>query len=407
MFEFNKKGLTLSVSILVLVAIFVAGVYLGYNNRPEVGKITALLNRNTPPSYAELDFDSFWKAWNIMESKYVDGDNLNRQDMIWGSISGLTDSLDDPYSVFFPPKEAEIFEENVRGNFGGVGMEIGMGDGVLTVIAPLKGTPAEKAGIMAGDKVIKVDDIITSELTIDEAVQMIRGEIGTKVVLTVFRETNGEESLEIEITRDNITIPVLDTKQKENGIFVIELYSFSAQSGEAFRGALREMIATGYSKLIIDLRGNAGGYLEMAVNISSWFLPMGDVVAREQFGDGTEQLYRSKGYDIFDELPVVILINGGSASASEIMAGALSEHGKATLVGEKTFGKGSVQELIDIANGSSLKLTVAKWLTPNGKSISDNGLEPDVEVEFTREDFEADCDPQMDKAIELLTKKQE
>jgi len=392
---------------MVFAVVFLFGIYMGYNNRPEVDKITALLNKETPPSLIseKLDFGSFWKTWNAIESKYMSSKGLDKQEMIWGATAGLVRSLEDPHSVFFPPKDAEIFESSVRGDFEGVGMEIGSKDNILTVVAPLKGTPADRAGIMAGDKIIKIDTISTVDMLTEEAVRLIRGERGTKVVLTVLREMGDQksETLDIEITRDKITIPVLVTEQKENGIFVIELYSFSARSGDAFREALQEMTESGSSKLIIDLRGNAGGYLEMAVDITSWFLPAGEIIATELFGDGKEQFYRSKGYNIFEDLSLVILVNQGSASASEIMAGALREHGKATLVGEKTYGKGSVQELIDIDKGSSLKLTIARWLTPNGNSISENGLEPDVEIELTIEDFKEDRDPQMDKAIEILS----
>lgn len=401
MSNFFKKSVFLGGLTAIIIAVFVGGIYLGYNNRPEAQKILNILHKDPPATFSDVDFESFWETWNLIESKYVSNNGLDRQKMFWGALAGLVDSLDDPYSVFFPPKEAEIFESSVRGDFEGVGMEIGMREGVLTVIAPLKGTPAERAGIRTGDQILKIDETITSDITIDEAVTFIRGERGTIVKFTIFREGE-EEPLEIEVERDVIEIPVIETEQKSDGVFVISLYSFSAHSTEAFREALREMIKSGGTKMIIDLRGNTGGYLEAAVDISSWFLPAGEIVAREEFGSGEEHLYRSRGYDIFENLPVVILVNQGSASASEIMAGALSEHGIATLVGEKTYGKGSVQELIDIEGGSSLKLTIARWLTPNGKSISKEGLEPDVKVEFTKEDFEAGRDPQMEKAIELL-----
>ncbi|MFC1756817.1 S41 family peptidase [Patescibacteria group bacterium] len=405
MFNFIKKSFPSGVFAAIIIAVFFAGVFLGYQNRPEVDKITSLLNKEdlmVLNNEQQFDFSSFWKTWSAVQEKYVSNDELDKQEMIWGSIAGLVASLDDPYSVFFPPKESEIFESTVRGDFEGVGMEIGARDGILTVVSPLKGTPAHRAGMKAGDKVLKIEEIFTSDLTIDEAVQLIRGERGTKVTLTVLREEI-EEPFQVEITRDRINIPVIETSIKDGGIFVIELYSFSGKSTDSFRGALREFVGSDTNKLILDLRGNAGGYLESAIDIASWFLPIGEVVAREQFGDGEEQLYRSKGYDIFKDLPMVILVNEGSASASEIVAGALREHGKATLIGKKTYGKGSVQELIPIANGSSIKLTIARWLTPEGVSISKNGLEPDIEVEYSIEEFEAGLDPQMDKAIEVLT----
>lgn len=403
MFNSDKKYIFWGAIVGVMIFIFVFGVYLGYNNRPSAEKILSVLNKKTPATMQEVDFNAFWNAWNNVESKYVSSGGLNRQELVWGAISGLVNSLDDPYSVFFPPTQAEIFESSVRGDFGGVGMEIGMKDSVLTVIAPLKGTPAERAGIKAGDKILKINATSTIDLNVDEAVSMIRGEKGTTVTLLISRD-GIEEPFSVEVVRATIEIPVLETAQKSNGVFVITLYNFSARSGDLFRSALRKMIDSGSSKLIIDMRGNPGGYLDAAVEISSWFLPMGEVVVREQFGNGEEEVYRSKGYDIFDKLPLVILVNQGSASASEIVAGALKDHGKATVVGEKTFGKGSVQELIPMDKGSSLKLTIARWLTPNGNSISKEGIEPDVKVELTKEDFEASRDPQMDKALEILNK---
>lgn len=397
-----KKSVVLGGLTAIVIAAFVGGVYFGYDNRPEAQKVLNIINREPPPTFTDVDFESFWEIWNLIESKYVSNNGLDRQQMFWGAMMGLVDSLDDPYSVFFPPKEAEIFESSVRGDFEGVGMEIGMRNNVLTVVAPLKGTPAEKAGIKAGDQILKIDDTVTADINIDEAVDLIRGERGSFVKLTVFREGE-DEPLEIDVMRDVIEIPVIETEKKDNGVFVISLYSFSARATEAFRESLREMIQSGSDKMILDIRGNVGGYLEAAVDISSWFLPSGEVVAREDFGNGEEHVYRSRGYNIFNDLPMVILVDQGSASASEILAGALSEHGIATLVGQKTYGKGSVQELIDIKDGGSLKLTIARWLTPNGRSISKEGLDPDVEVEFTKEDFDAGKDPQMDKAIEILT----
>jgi len=404
MFNSIKKSFFWGGFSAVVIFVFIAGIYFGYTNRPEVQKITALLNKEEPAGLSEVDFDPFWKAWNIIESKYVSNDGLNRQDMVWGAISGLVASLKDPYSTFMPPQEAAVFQSTVRGDFVGVGMEVGMKDGVLTVIAPLKNTPADRAGIKAGDQILKINETITADLSIDDAVGMIRGEQGTEVVLSILRK-GMDEPIQIKIKREIIEIPVLETGQKNGGIFVISLYNFSGHSADEFRGALRKMINSGSSKLIVDLRGNPGGYLEAAVDICSWFLSTGEVIAREHFSTGEETLYRSKGYDIFQNLPMVILVNKGSASASEIMAGALREHGLAKLVGETTYGKGSVQELMDVADGSSLKLTIARWLTPDGNTISEKGLEPDEKVEMTLEDVNAGKDPQMDRAIEILKRK--
>ena len=273
----------------------------------------------------------------------------------------------------------------------------------MTVITPIKGSPAEIAGIKSGDKILKIDDQ-TANISIDEAIKKIRGKKGTIVSLTIARQ-GVDTPIEFKLTRDVINLPTLDTKiDKKNGIFTIHLYTFSAQSANLFRGALRDFVNSGSNKLILDLRGNPGGFLDAAVDMASWFLAPGQVVVREDYGRGKpETVEKSFGYNIFNSsLKMVILIDGGSASASEILAGALSEHGKAKLVGTKSFGKGSVQELINLTPDTALKVTIARWLTPNGKSISEEGLMPDYEVKVTEDDIKNLKDPQMEKAIELL-----
>lgn len=389
---------------ILLVAIiggaFIGGTFFGYSQKPAIEKVTSLINKEKDKP-AEIDFSPFWTTWSTINDKYVSSGTIGSQDMVWGAIEGLVGSLNDPYSVFFPPKEAKDFENQMRGDFSGVGMEIAVKKGILIVIAPLKNTPAEKAGIKAGDAILKIDDKMTNDMTADEAAQLIRGKNGTSVKLTILKK-NQDRPSEITLVRTTIRIPVLDTGKKLGGIFVIKMYNFSADSSGAFRFALREFVESGSNKLILDLRNNPGGYLESSIDIASWFLPAGKIVAKEKFRSGEENVFKSKGYDIFKNLPMVILVNEGSASASEILAGALQEHGIATLVGEKTFGKGSVQELISITPETSLKLTIAHWLTPNGKSISEQGLEPDIKAEMTEKDIEEDKDPQMEKAIEIL-----
>lgn len=398
-----KKAMFWGLVAALVAAVFVAGIYLGYSNRPAIQKVTDLFNKEAMVAPVQIDFSPFWTAWNAVETKYAGRSSLDRQKMVWGALEGMVNALDDPYSVFFPPKETELFETSVKGQFSGIGIEIGMRDKAITVIAPLKDTPAFRAGLKAGDKILKINATSTQSMALDEAVFLIRGERGTPVILTIGREGE-KEPREIKIIRDIIQIPILDAEKKENGIFVIKLYNFSENSPDAFRNALREMISSGSNKLILDLRGNAGGYLEASVDIASWFLPAGKVVAIEDFGNSDQRNYRSRGYDIFKNLPFVILVNEGSASAAEILAGALQDYKIATLIGEKTFGKGSVQELISVTDNTSLKLTIARWLTPNGRSISEKGLTPDIEVKMTDKDIEAGRDPQMQKAIEILTK---
>ncbi len=381
---------------------FVWGIYIGLNNRPEIEKVIGLSNKETQV-ITETDFSPFWKVWNTINEKYPKADKLIDQNKVYGAISGLVGSLDDPYSVFFGPDEAKDFEDEIAGNFTGIGMEVGMKDKILTVIAPLKDTPAYRANIKSGDKILKIDKIVTSGLSIEKAIKLIRGEKGTTVALTIFREEN-KDPMEIKIVRDVINIPTLDTEFRPDGIFVIKLYSFSANSASLFRNAIKSFAESGTEKLLLDLRGNPGGYLDSAVDISSWFLPNGKTIVTEDYGDDKKpEIFRSRGYNVFnDKLKFVILIDSGSASASEIVAGAMQNHGRAKLVGSQSFGKGSVQEAIKITPDTLLKITVAKWLTPNGTSISEKGLTPDYPVEITKKDLEKKKDPQLDKAVELL-----
>jgi len=410
--SFHSRTHLFFVFSLVLAGLtFFVGVSIGYQNRPPAEQIRTLTNKEPSVVFdlPQTDFSPFWEAWNLINEKFLPANStttaVGDQEKVWGAIQGLVRSLDDPYSVFLPPDDSEIFEENISGNFGGVGMEIGIRKGILTVISPLKNTPAERAGILSGDQILKVDDTPTFELSIDKAVKLIRGEVGTPVAMTIQREGE-EEFLEITVIRDIITIPTIDTELRDDGIFIIQLYNFSGASPRLFRKALREFVISGSNKLILDVRGNAGGFLEAAVDITSWFLPAGKIVVTEDFGGRKEDIvHRSRGYDIFNKnLKMVILVNGGSASASEILAGALSEHGIAELVGSKTFGKGSVQELIKITPDTSLKLTIAHWKTPGGTIISKDGLTPEFEIDVTDEDREEERDPQLDKAIELLKK---
>jgi carboxyl-terminal processing protease len=282
-------------------------------------------------------------------------------------------------------------------------MEVGIKENVVTIIAPLPGTPAEKAGLLAKDMIIKIDDKSTEGMQIDEAVRMIRGEKGTTVTLSVFRE--GElEIKEIPVVRDTINIPTVKTETID-GTFVISLYSFNAISESKMADAMREFKVSGKKKLVLDLRGNPGGYLESAVSIASYFLPAGKVVVREHFGENNEEKqYRSQGRMSGEYTPenFVVLVDGGSASASEILAGALKEHKVAKVVGVNTFGKGSVQELVELSDGSSVKITIARWLTPDGLSISDGGLAPDIVISRTPQERIDGVDKQKDAALKLL-----
>ena len=386
-------------SILVLAIVFGSGAIFGYSQRPEVEKITSVFNkeREKPP---EIDFEPFWRAWRIVEEKYAGTDDINRQKMVWGAIQGALASLGDPYTTFFPPEEKKLFESEIKGSFGGVGMEIGLRKGILTVISPIKGTPAFKAGIKPGDKILKIDEKETLGISTDEAVRLIRGEPGTSVGLLILSEAS-DAPREVSITREIIQIPVIDTEVRDN-VFIIQLYNFSERTPQEFQSAIKKFSTSGTDRIILDLRNNPGGFLEVAVDVSSWFLESGQIVAREKFKNGDETLYRSRGYKTKNNLPLVVLVNSGSASASEIVAGALRDHKVATMVGQKTFGKGSVQELIDLTGDTSLKITIARWLTPNGDSISESGLIPEVEIKNTEDDESKGIDRELEKAIETV-----
>ncbi len=353
-----------------------------------------------------VDMTEFWKVWNLLDQHYIAASStktISNEEKLYGAIKGLVSSYEDPYTVFLPPEESNAFAQDIAGNFGGIGMEVGSRDGVLTVIAPLKNTPAEAAGLLAGDYILKIDGVETDDMVVDQAVSVIRGEKGTAVTLTIFRE--GElEPRDVAIVRDTITIPTVETEVIDD-VMIVSLYSFNAVSEQKMREAMEEFSRSAATKMILDLRGNPGGYLQSAVAIASFFLPPGKIVVRERHGeDGQDRLLRSTGRIVGSKLPtaMVVLIDNGSASASEILAGALKEHGVASLIGVNTFGKGSVQELLSLPDGSSLKVTVARWLTPNEVSISDGGLAPDYEVVRTPEERLKGVDPQREAALLVI-----
>ncbi|MEK7650516.1 MAG: S41 family peptidase [Patescibacteria group bacterium] len=388
--------------IIALVAAFWTGVEWSRSHSSFLFSTSTSSGSSTVSTEIEklenVDFSPLWQTWEIINARFVDSSNnstssssaatsskvITNQDKVYGAAQGLVRALGDPYSEFLPPADKKQFDEEIQGHFGGIGIELGVRDGALSVIAPLPGTPAAKAGIKVGDKIVKIAGQTSAELSISRAIDLIRGEVGTVVDLSILRP--GEpELLEFKLKRAVINVPTIETKTLPNSdIFVITLYNFGGTSADLFRNALREFVAGKTDKLIIDLRGNPGGYLDAAVDMASWFLPLGKTIAIEDRGRGEEaKLYQSSGYNIFNNnLKLVILVDSGSASASEILAGALRDHGRATLIGEKTFGKGSVQELIPITSETSLKLTIAKWLTPKGVSISHNGLEPDITLKI-------------------------
>lgn len=394
----------LSGTLLALVT-FALGLYVGFNNSMASGQTVAI--DNSSPTFdlsKRADFADFWEVWQIIEKRHPDGTVATDEEKVWGAIKGLVASVGDPYTTYLTPEENEDLQTDLKGEFSGVGMEVGMKEGFIKVIAPLKDSPAEKAGVMAGDTVLKIDETFTSDLTLDKAVDLIRGPAGTPVKITIGRES-ADSVIELTIIRAVIVVPDIETEYlRDENVFVITFSSFGDSSAKEFGDALKVFAGTKSKKLIIDLRNNPGGYLSAAVDISSWFLEEGDVIVSEESPDTTEnRTFTARGHRMTGNYEVVILVNEGSASASEIMAGALQEHGVAKLVGKQTFGKGSVQELIPMDDGTALKITIAKWLTPNGVSISKEGLKPDYEVDFDVEKYKkSKIDTQLQKAIEVL-----
>ena len=399
-----KKIILILSSVIIGVALFLSGAYYGFSQRPEIEKVIGLDHKESTLA-TTADFDPFWKVWNTLNEKSIYAKKVSDQERVWGAAQGLAQSLGDPYTVFFGPEENKLFNQTIKGSFGGIGAEIAIKDKMLTIVAPLKGSPAEKAGLKAGDKIVKIGKQTTTEMTVDTAISLIRGEKGTPILLGIYH-AGDKATKDVSIIRDTIEIPTVDTEFRKDGVFVISFYSFSENSSALFRNALKEFSDANTDKLIIDLRGNPGGYLGEAVRISSWFLEQGLPIVKEDAGDpDTEKIYRSMGPRLFnDKLKLVVLVDNGSASASEIFAGAIQEHHIGTLVGTQTFGKGSVQELVEITKDTSLKVTIAKWLTPNGVSISDKGLTPDTIVKVGAND-DKEHDTQMNKAVEILLAK--
>jgi len=379
------------------------------------GEIT---NKEKVPAFLtdDVDFGLLEKVWTAINKKYVDAPIPETQ-LFYGAVAGSVASLGDPYSVFLEPEISNEFQEELKGRFEGIGAEIAIKKEQLTIVAPLSDSPAEKAGLKAGDKVFKIDDLETIGISLSTAVDKIRGPRGTKVVLSVMRENNGAELLDIEIIRDEINFKSVKWEMKDNNIGYIKISHFNEDTSRIFKQAADDILSSAAgsrpSAIILDMRNNPGGYLDKAIDVASWWVDYDSVVI-EQFGENykdstllndKKRIYNSTLEPKFNGIKTVVLVNRGSASGSEIVAGALQDYGLATLVGEKTFGKGSVQELEEFGNGASIKITVAKWLTPNGRTIDKEGIKPDVEVELTEDDYNNDVDPQMDKALEILNQK--
>ena len=407
----SRKILIFFLILFLMLVSFQAGFYIADKDnivRNAINEETVYLGSligkysEARPGYIpeDINFGLFWEVWDALKENYVDKDKLNEKQMFYGALRGLVASLKDPYTVFMNPKIAHDFAEDLAGAFEGIGAEIGIKNEVLTIIAPLPDMPAQKAGVLAGDKVLAIDGETTAGINIDEAVNKIRGPKGTDVVLTIAR-TGNTELKDITITRGAILVSSVRTDAKDN-IFIIHLTNFNDDTESAFNKAVKGAIAAEPKGIILDLRNNPGGYLDTAIEVSSEWVEEG-VVVTEWYDEERQIEHLARGRARLKNYPTVVLVNEGSASASEIVSGALKDYGLAVIIGKKTFGKGSVQTLTKLEDGSSVKITVAKWLTPSGQSINDEGITPDQEVGLTLEDYNADIDPQMDRAMEILS----
>jgi carboxyl-terminal processing protease len=385
---------------VVLAVVFGIGYTAGQGR---IGIVNGQLQVNRAYDSQKADYGLFWDAYDLLNSEYVDKP-LDQQKLLHGAISGMVAAAGDPYTVFFDPEQAKEFANELQGTFEGIGAEIGTKNEQLVIIAPLDDSPAQRAGLLPGDIIISIDGESTAGMTVDLAVSKIRGKAGTEVKLMIIHSEITEPK-EITIKRAQIEVKSVKMEMKDvdgKKIAVIKMSRFGEDTQGLLNHAVDVILQSGVKGIILDLRSNPGGYLETAVTTASNWVDTDQIVLRERGSDGSEKNYASKTWPKLKGIKTIVLVNGGSASASEIVAGALQDYGLATLLGEKTFGKGSVQELQQMKDGSSIKITTAKWYTPNDRSINKNGLEPDVKVEMTRDDVLNDRDPQMDRALELL-----
>jgi carboxyl-terminal processing protease len=414
--EIHKKGDVKKIWLeILLIFLFFGSFIFGFINGSRWGYKASLpsyfdkiIHKEKPAtlSLQGANMQVFWDTWQIILEKYIDRDKLNFQSMIEGASSGLVQSLGDPYSEFYNAELTQELNEELSGEFCGVGIEIERRDGVLTIVSPLSGTPASRAGLKPNDQILKIGETDAINMTPTQAAKLIKGEAGTVVTLLIYRDGWDEPQL-FTLVREKITIPSMAWKNLDDHLVYIRFYTFSESLASDFEKVVPAILQTEPQKMIIDLRNNPGGYLTAALDIGNWFLNTGDIIVKEDYGHNNIVVHRAKGPGTFKNIPLVILINEGSASASEILAGALRDIRNVKLVGTKSFGKGSVQEWVPLENNNSVKITVARWLTPNGLQIEKNGLKPDVEVLDdlnigTYQEIDVNKDKQLLKALEVL-----
>ncbi len=383
------KKLSKIILVLALIGLFFG---IGYQAGLEEAEI------RTQPD--DVDFSLFWEAYNRINDLYVDSEKIDDEKIVHGAIRGMLESLDDPYTSFFDQEESRRFLDDVSGYYEGVGMEVGIRDGNIQVISPIEGTPASRAGIKSGDIILEIDEKSTSDMELEEAVNLMRGEGGTAVTLIIGRNRTTQE---IELEREQIQVPSVNWELVNDDIAHIKIHYFHQELTNEFNEMIPEITASTADKIILDLRNNPGGALDSALDVAKYFLNEGDIIVKSQGADGEiKREYKATRSSVTFDHEIVVLINEGSASASEILAGAIKYHRDAQIVGKKSFGKGSIQTMVNLSDMSNLKITISNWVTPDGSLITGDGITPDYEVDMDLEDFEEDQDPQLEKAIEII-----
>ena len=403
-----KKYAGVYLSVILFIISFGLGTIVGktwYVKKQITGddgsvQIDKVLNLNRATNRSDLDFEQFWDVWDKVKSKYVKQPTKD-VDMFYGAIQGMVGALGDPYSLYFPPKAAEEFAKDLSGELEGIGAEIGVKDNQLVVVSPLPDSPAEKAGLRPGDKILDINKESTFGMDVGTAVSKIRGKANTKVVLTIMRD-GSKDSKEITITRLKINIPAVIFSMKPNGIAYLRIMQFNDDTTKKLIKYVKQIKDGGSKGIVLDLRNNPGGYLSAAVEMASQWLTSG-VVVSEKGLDGQSSEHLTQGAHDLAEFKTVVLVNKGSASASEIVAGALQDTRHGVLIGEQTYGKGSVQDFETFPDGSALKLTVAEWFTPNGKNINKEGIKPNIEVKEDWANEKVGEDSVLSAALDLFS----
>lgn len=402
-YQAKKHNITaIILSVFLFVSIFTFGFFLGsqkditnphlaFSNQAQ--KFLAQAQEN------DFNFGLYFEVLDKIKANHFNKNKLDDKDLFYGSLEGLAAATGDPYTVFMNPEISSEFYEDLSGSFDGIGAEIGLRDEIITIIAPLANSPAQSAGLRAGDKVYAIDGESTIGLNANSAAKKIKGPKGEPVTLTILRE--GVEPFDVEIIRDTVQVESVKTETLATNVYYLQITNFNDDTNQLFNLAVAEILLQEPKGIILDLRNNPGGYLEKSIDIASEWIKNGLIVA-EQFGENRRAEHFSHGKGRLADIPTVVLINRGSASASEIVAGALRDYHQATIIGEASFGKGSVQTLETLSDGSALKITVANWLTPAGDYINEVGITPDIEVKFSEQDFEDNLDPQLERAIEYI-----